>query len=474
LTLRIGDWEVSTDEGLLQRGQQRRRIAPREMEVLGYLAEHHGEIVGATTLLDEFWPNPMIGDHAVHKVISELRHALNDDPKQPTYLETIPKRGYRLMAAVCGDADLAEEHIIENDQEPTRRHGMLTNAVAALLVVAALLLVVFWDRLSPNQDLEGGTKKSVAVLRFTNIDGNPDTEYLVEGIAEALLNGLAQVAALDVAAKTDSFAANTATLTTSETGRLLGVEYLLEGSVQLEEELLRTTVQLIRVADGFHLYSEQFDRPVRGILALQDHIADKVVTALRIHLDEEERAQMLDWGTTNVEAYLLVSEANYDATAHGTARQFETLEKYREAILLAPTFLDAYRRLAENLGDVAWYVPPKELDDLRIEVSDLRDTVEKLDPEWTGLLPIKRIEARLTSSMRGVEASIRQLLPHDPRAYYEYGRVLRGARDGWKVRRCRTLSPISARTRCGGIVGDFGRNWVSHYSRLSDLWQRCL
>ena len=102
----IGDWEISPDTCTLRRARQTRHVTPRAMDVLVYLADHHDHTVGVSDLLERFWPNPLVGDTAVYKVISELRHALGEDPKQPKYLQTIPKRGYQLVAEVSGDAEV--------------------------------------------------------------------------------------------------------------------------------------------------------------------------------------------------------------------------------------------------------------------------------------------------------------------------------------------------------------------------------
>jgi TolB-like protein len=269
---------------------------------------------------------------------------------------------------------------------------------------------------------------SIAILPFDNLDGDPNNTFLGIGLADTLLNGLGKAQGLTFAARRASFSLDTTGMGVQDIGSALGVDHVLDGSVLRHGNMIRLTVQLTRVSDSVQLYSEQFDREISNVLSIQDEVATSVVRAMEVHLDDEQRAQMLDWGTTNVEAYLLVTEANYDAEAHGTERQLSTLDKYRRAITLDPMFLDAYRRLAENIGDVNWFVDSLEHEKLKVEVANLRRAVEMIDADWPGLLPIKRVESRLKGSMLDVERSVRELIPHHPDGLVEYGRLLVSSR----------------------------------------------
>jgi len=181
---------------------------------------------------------------------------------------------------------------------------------------------------------------SVAVLRFVSVSENPQDEYLAFGIAEALLDALARVTKIRVASRTNAFQFDSRSTTVHDIGEALGVDYLLEDSLQRKQDVLRAVVQLIRVDDGFHLFSIKIDRSVDDIIQVQDQIANEVVKHLKIHIDDAERRRMLDWGTINVDAYLLALEGLYQKDY--PSDQWHALELFDRALALDDGLLGAY------------------------------------------------------------------------------------------------------------------------------------
>src|SRR5690606_6626763 len=148
---------------------------------------------------------------------------------------------------------------------------------------------------------EGSELVMLAVLPFVNREQDTDNRFLAEGLRESLVHGLSKLSDLQVYAPDDSSA-----LRGRRTGEILQhgeADHILQGSVQTADGHLRVTVQLVRVADGIHQYSDQFDLPLDNLFGMLDEIVSNVVRALSIHLDERERSQMLDWGTTDAIAY---------------------------------------------------------------------------------------------------------------------------------------------------------------------------
>jgi TolB-like protein/Flp pilus assembly protein TadD/tRNA A-37 threonylcarbamoyl transferase component Bud32 len=147
------------------------------------------------------------------------------------------------------------------------------------------------------------TVKSIAVLPFVNMSADPDNEYFTDGIAEEIINALTKIAALRVAARTSAFAFKGKSLDIRKVGEQLNVGTVLEGSVRKAGNRLRVTAQLVNVADGYHLWSERYDRELEDVFAIQDEIANNIVLALRVVLSEQEKRAIEKAPTANVEAY---------------------------------------------------------------------------------------------------------------------------------------------------------------------------
>jgi adenylate cyclase len=148
-----------------------------------------------------------------------------------------------------------------------------------------------------------GEIRSIAVLPFADLSAERDQEYFSDGVAEEILNALTKVSGLHVPARTSCFAFRGASVDARDIGRRLGVEALLEGSIRKAGNRLRITVQLIDARNGYHLWSERFDREIEDIFAIQDEIARSVIDALGLSLAQREERDLVKQSTTNVEAY---------------------------------------------------------------------------------------------------------------------------------------------------------------------------
>src|SRR3989440_8621103 len=149
----------------------------------------------------------------------------------------------------------------------------------------------------------GTPQKSIAVLAFVNMSNDPENEFFSDGIAEEIINALSKVKALRVAARTSSFAFKGRNEDIGDVGRKLKVQTVLEGSVRKAGNRLRVTAQLINVADGYHLWSERYDRQLEDVFAIQDEIAENIVRALRVVLGEDEKRALEKPRAENVKAY---------------------------------------------------------------------------------------------------------------------------------------------------------------------------
>jgi adenylate cyclase len=193
---------------------------------------------------------------------------------------------------------------------------------------------------------------SLAVLPFANLSGDPAKDYLSDGLAEAIINAMTKLSQIFVVARNSSFTYKGKNVDVKQVGRELGVKYVLEGSVQWSGDNLRITAQLIDASTGLHAFSEQYDRELKDLFALQDDITMKVMTAMRVKLTEGEEAPVFAKGTKNLAAYLKVLQANQSRLIlqskenNTRARQFA-----EEAIAMDPNYGVAYSIAASAIGN---------------------------------------------------------------------------------------------------------------------------
>jgi adenylate cyclase len=199
------------------------------------------------------------------------------------------------------------------------------------------------------QDLKSSTN-SIAVLPFANMSPDPDNEYFCDGLAEELLNALAKIEGLKVAARTSAFSFKGKNVNVSEIGNVLGVKTVLEGSVRKSGNRLRITVQLVNAADGYHLWSERYDREMKDIFDVQDEITLAVMDALKVKLLGEEKVVLLKRYTDNTEAYELYLKGRYHLHKHTADGWIKAIEFFEKVIKNEPEYAPAYASLSTVLA----------------------------------------------------------------------------------------------------------------------------
>lgn len=200
-------------------------------------------------------------------------------------------------------------------------------------------------------DVAVETERSIAVLPFVNMSSDPEQEYFSDGISEELLNGLAKIDSLKVAARTSSFSFKGQNKPVGEIAQVLGVDHILEGSVRKSGSQIRITAQLIRVSDGFHMWSETYDREMVNIFAIQDEITEAIVSELRVKLNVQ--TQIASTATSNHEAYQEYLQGRYYWNLRTTGSIYLAVEHFERATQLDPSYIDAWTGLAE-----AWVLLP--------------------------------------------------------------------------------------------------------------------
>jgi non-specific serine/threonine protein kinase len=223
---------------------------------------------------------PFKGDHDAAIIYS----IMNLEPKSPRQIrEQIP-------------AEIEEIVLKAMDKEPTRRYR-LADELRARLRLAKMAIE------SGSDDLSAASQPSIAVLPFANMSADKEQDYFCDGMAEDIVNNLSKIAGLRVAARTSSFAYKGKSEDVRDIGRHLGVDTVLEGGVQKAGDRLRITVQLVKVTDGYHIWSERYDRDLEDVFAIQDEIGRKIVESLKVKLTNKEKRVLDKVPTTDVEAY---------------------------------------------------------------------------------------------------------------------------------------------------------------------------
>ncbi|HSM37666.1 MAG TPA: hypothetical protein VK837_14790 [Longimicrobiales bacterium] len=249
----------------------------------------------------------------------------------------------------------------EDAPAPGERAATRWASPRALFAAAALVLVgvsVGWftgRTGAPGADPDDAPPASVAVLPFANLSEDASNEYFSDGLAEEILNVLAKVDGLKVAARTSAFAYKGRNEDIREIGEALGVGTVLEGSVRKADDRVRVTAQLIQTSDGFHLWSQNYDRELEDVFAIQEDIARRIADALRIHLGVEvDRRPMTD----DVEAYERFLEARHLFHQRTEEALYRSIDLYREALEIDPDFAEAHVGLGLSYMVLPGYASP--------------------------------------------------------------------------------------------------------------------
>ncbi len=220
-----------------------------------------------------------------------------------------------------------------------------------------------FDEASISNETGPRQSNSIGVLPFTNLSADEENEYFCCGLAEELINALAKINDLKVAARTSAFSFRGQNSNVVEIGRALGVKTILEGSVRRSGDRLRITIQLVSTADGYHLWSERYDSELRDIFDVQDDITLAVVDALKLKLLGREKAAVLKRYTDNTEAYQLYLKGRYHLNKWTADGLTKGIDYFNRTIELEPGFAPAYSGLADCYGSLSCemlMISPKE------------------------------------------------------------------------------------------------------------------
>jgi TolB-like protein/DNA-binding winged helix-turn-helix (wHTH) protein len=421
-------------------------LRPKVFDILLLLVERHGRLDEKEELMRAVWAEQYVEEGNLNKNVSLLRQALGESGQ--SFIETVPKCGYRFVADVrtvngdgvfalmvetparaslveAGEADeeasiadgaalavgaVAIKQERENEETDARRVGKsapwlrskkalalprYVAAVAAFITLAAVAYLFYPTRGGGEEAID-----SVAVLPFVNASGDPNTEYLSEGISDHIINSLSRLPNLKIKSLNSVLRYKGKAADLQTVGRELNVRAVLVGRMTQRGDDVTISAELVDVRDNRRLWGGQYNRKLSDILAVQGEIAREISEGLRLRLTGEEQQRLAKQHTEDTEAYLLYSLGNY-SFRQNTKEGFEkSIERYEQAIKLDPNYAPAYAGLAgtyqfmisrgflrskEHEEKVEWAaLKALQLDDTLAEAHASLGAHKFIDFDWVG------------------------------------------------------------------------------------------
>jgi TolB-like protein/DNA-binding winged helix-turn-helix (wHTH) protein/Tfp pilus assembly protein PilF len=366
--LKVGEWSVEPAVGEISSGGRITKLDPLTMRLLLFFAANSGRVIALQELLDAVWPNVVVTPQSVYNTVAHLRRTLGDLAEAPTYIENIPRKGYRLIASV--ENRMVERRAVPRSPPPENlppppgtpvsaprparsrltEPKILAALIAAVLVLIGVGLVPVLMHAGPfasrSASSESDTAHSIAVMPFKDLTEAKDREYLAEGLAEEIGSVLSRLPTLRVIGRASAFASRADTV--PDIARKLHVDHVLEGSVQSSARGVRITAALIRTDGGQYLWSRTYDRATDDYFSVEDEIARDVASALtNTALPPSRSASACG---QNGEAYNLLLQGRYLGRLDTRVERERSIDLYQQAVALEPNCARAWAWLSTAYG----------------------------------------------------------------------------------------------------------------------------
>ncbi|MEL7448401.1 MAG: winged helix-turn-helix domain-containing protein [Pseudomonadota bacterium] len=362
----LGDLRVEPDRNVLLKGDQEFRLEPRVMDVLCTLAATPGRVVSRAELINTLWSSEFGADEALTRAISLIRKTLRAAGAPEPAIETIKKRGYRLLLPV------EREGVVDSRSQPAapetgradavappaksgrkRRLGGLVLVIASAVTLATAAFLLREQSPAPSEALSPTAPVSVVVLPFESLSTNEGDAYFGAGIAEELLNSLARLRDLRVVGRTSAFASGNAELDPKALGERLSVDHIVTGSVRRDGVRLRISAQLLRSNDGLQVWTNRYELDAGDLFAVEDEIVLEIAQALQVRLGVGGEANRNDGRGVDPLAYEQYLQGLYflGARMQRDDNRAKALAAFQQAVAFDPEFADAWA----GVGTVAVY-----------------------------------------------------------------------------------------------------------------------
>jgi DNA-binding winged helix-turn-helix (wHTH) protein/TolB-like protein len=356
--LRIGDWWVDRATNEIRRGSEVVHIEPKVVDLLMALAQHPDQVVSREELLAQVWSGVVVSEDVLTQCIIKLRRALGDNSKTPVYIQTIPKRGYRLVASVTArdaESDANQTPPAQPAGAPRRSTRIYGTIAAAALAVG--LIGGYWQFSRPAPDLSSASTKDlvdiianvradispkVIVYPFKEVANDSRQALLARGITARLITDLGRFPDIRVISLQDAASHYSADPTAS----MKSNDYLVNGELQRSGDKIRLYVRLSQGSSAESLWSEQYDRAYGDLLSLQDELTREIIDKLRLKVSDAELRRRARPYTRNLQAYEFFLRAQAGLLVRRQSDNAAARVLYLRAIELDPTFARARAGLA--------------------------------------------------------------------------------------------------------------------------------
>jgi TolB-like protein/DNA-binding winged helix-turn-helix (wHTH) protein len=442
------------------------KLQDQPFKVLALLMEHSGDVVTREELRQKLWPSDTFVDFDVglNTAIKRLRDALADSAESPRYIETLPRKGYRFIAAVESTTSTPQQDLATHAQHaaeqpvkllPVLRPAKLWILAGALSAMLVLFVGFNIGELRQRFLRTGATRtvQSVAVLPLENLTGDPGQDYFADGMTEALITDLGKIGQLRVISRTSVMKYKGTKKSLREIAGELQVDALVEGTVARSGDRVRITANLIQASPEKHLWADSFERDLRDVLALQDDVSRAIANGIRVRLTRQEQARLASGRPVNPQAYEAYLEGRYFWEKLWPLGGQKAGEYFGLAIEKDPTWALPYSGLADSYSIPGANRPiPNEL--CRKAKEAALEALKKDDRAAETHAILADVEFWCDWDWAGAEREIRQAIELNPnfaRAHSSHGRYLltMGRIDEGlaETKRAVELDPLSLRIR---------------------------
>ena len=345
-SFKVAEGLVHPQQNSIEFPDGRLHLEPKAMDLLVYLAERPDQVISKQRLIQAVWPQAFVTDEVLTNAIWKLRQVFHDDPLDPKVIQTVSRRGYQLIAPVTRGETGAGSSIY-------RRWAIAATTLALAAAVFLTNVGGLRDRLLGKQVPREIT--AIAVLPLGNLMNDPEQDYFVAGMHEALITELSRISALRVIGRTSALRFKETELPLTEIASLLNVDALVQGSVLRSEGRVRITARLIGLEPERHLWAESYDRQLGDVLKLHSEVAREVAGQIQVALSPQEEQRLSEARTVDPKAYDAYLKGRHHLSRR-TPRDLERgLEYFRQAVGIDPDYALAYVGAADAYSMLEYY-----------------------------------------------------------------------------------------------------------------------
>jgi TolB-like protein/DNA-binding winged helix-turn-helix (wHTH) protein/Tfp pilus assembly protein PilF len=463
--LRFDSFELELSSGELRKSGALIKLQALPFQLLVLLVERGGKVVTREEIRQALWDEDTFVDfdRSINFCVNQIRDALGDDPQNPRYIKTLPRRGYCFVAPatesggespkagtasvpvpVSGPVAVSERVTVSKPARPMRFWLMIAAAVAVIAVIAGLA------RLSLRRNPEVKPIRSLAVLPLENLSRDPEQEYFADGLTDDLITSLAKIRTLRVISRTSIMQYKGTKKSVPQIAQELNVDAVLEGTVARDRDQVRITTQLISAIPEKHLWAEKYEASLSNVLSVQDQVANEVARAIQINLTPQEQLQLTTPRVVNPDAYEDYLKGRYLGGFPDEENLIRSREYFERAIEMDPGYALAWAGLGTAYTRLAnWGVLPSQ--DTRPRARAAAEKALELDGTLVEpLVTLADVKMNYEWDWAGTERLLKlaiELSPNDGEAHHVYATYLaemgRTQEAVAEARRAREVEPLS-------------------------------